>query len=128
MRRPDAVTCNISRKELVFCEFPFIARKRLVVLGDCTNSSYILYHFILFKGFTVVQAVYRQHFISEARDRFPATPMVGVLWWTKFYWERFFSACFLLFLIQYYQYYPANNSYSIHLLPMMHYLINKQRR
>ena len=77
MRRPDAVTCNISRKELVFCEFPFTERKRLVMLRDCTNSTYILYHFILFKVFTVGQAVDRHHFISEARDRFPASPCGG---------------------------------------------------
>ena len=46
----------------------------MVLLGDCTNSSYILYHFNLFEGFTVLQAVDQQHFISEARDRFPASP------------------------------------------------------
>ena len=74
----------------------------------------------MFKGFTVVQAVGRQHFVSEARDRFPASPFGGfvvnkILLGVVF--VRVFSVVPL-------QYYPVNNFYSIHLLLKMHNLRN----
>ena len=93
-------------------EFPFIARKWLVALGDCTNSSYILYHFILFKGSTVVQAVDPQHFHLWSTWSIPGQPMWVFCGGRNFTWRDFSPRVSVVPS----QYYPVNNSYSIYYL------------
>ena len=86
-------------------EFPFVARKWQLSLGDRTNSSYILYHLTLFKCFAVLQTVDRQHPHLWTTWSIPGQPSGG----QNFTWS-IFSSCVSVVPPQYY---PVNNSYSI---------------
>ena len=80
MRRPDAVIRNISRKELVFCG-SFHSQREIDWCCSETAPIAVIFYITSFylKTFTVVQPVGRQHFISEARDRFPVSPWGGLV-------------------------------------------------